>query len=155
MSRHVALSESESFVPIARSSRTPYDYQGCLQRSPATGANLIDDCSDWMSFHDALAHVEATQKCYQEAAIRLLQQAADSLEIRSRTVQGLPRWVVSGDKYYEDDGRDLQFYRKDVLKLWPEQQMEAAAPRRLREEHIQSQSTWPLMLSILVEFPKA
>jgi hypothetical protein len=93
---------------------------------------VIDECSDWMSFDDALAHVEATQKCYQEMAIRLLQQAADSLMIRSRTVESSPRWVVSGDKYYEDDGRDLQFCREDVLKLWREQKKEADAPRRSR-----------------------
>jgi hypothetical protein len=93
---------------------------------------VIDDCSDWMSFDDALAHVEATQNCYQELAIRLLQEAADSLKIRSRTVQGSPRWVVSGDKYYSDNGIDLQFCREDVLKHWPEQQKEAAAPRRSR-----------------------
>jgi hypothetical protein len=85
-----------------------------------------------MSFHDALAHVEATQKCYQELAIRLLQQAADNLKIRSRTIQGSPRWVVSGDNYYLDKGIDLQFCREDVLKHWPEQQKEAAAPRRSR-----------------------
>jgi hypothetical protein len=94
--------------------------------------NVIDDCSNWMSFHEALAHVEATQKCYQGLAIRLLQQAADNLKIRSRTVQGSPRWVVSGDKYYEDHGSNLQFCREDVLKHWPEKQKEAAAPRRSR-----------------------
>ncbi len=93
---------------------------------------MIDDCSDWMSFHDALAHVEATQKCYQALAIRLLQQAADNLKIRSRTFQGSPRWVVSGDKYYPDDGRDLQFCREDVLRLWPEQQKEVTASTRSR-----------------------
>jgi hypothetical protein len=93
---------------------------------------VIDDCSYWMSFDDALAHVEATQNCYQELAIRLLQEAADSLKIRSRTVQGSPRWVESGDKYYSDNGIDLQFRREDVLKHWPEQQKEAAAPRRSR-----------------------
>jgi hypothetical protein len=93
---------------------------------------VIDDCSDWMSFDDALAHVEATQNCYQELAIRLLQEAADSLKIRSRTVQGSPRWVESGDKYYSDNRIDLQFCREDVLKHWPEQQKEAAAPRPSR-----------------------
>jgi hypothetical protein len=93
---------------------------------------VIDDCSDWMSFDAALAHVEATQNCYEERAIRLLQEAADSLKISSRTVQGSPGWVVSGDKYYKDDGRDIQFCREDVLKLWPEQQKKAAAPRRSR-----------------------
>jgi hypothetical protein len=91
---------------------------------------MIDDCSDWMSFNDAIAHVEATQKCYEELAIKLLQRETDSQKIRSRTVQGVPRWVESGDKYYLDDGRDLQFCREDILRLWPEQQKEAAAPRR-------------------------
>ena len=93
---------------------------------------VIDDCSDWMSFDDALAHVEATQNCYRELAIRLLQRAADSLKIRSRTVQGSPRWVELGDKYHSDNGIDLQFRREDVLKHWPEQQKEVAAPRRSR-----------------------
>jgi len=96
------------------------------------GADVIDDCLDWMSFHDALAHVEATQKCYQELAIRLLQQATDGLKIRSRTVQSSPRWVESGAKVYLDNGTDLQFCREDVLELWPEQQKEAAVPRRSR-----------------------
>lgn len=59
-------------------------------------------------------------------------KAADSLKIRSRTVQGSPRWVVSGNRYYEDDGRDVEFCREDVLKHWPEQQKEAAAPGRSR-----------------------
>jgi hypothetical protein len=91
---------------------------------------VVDDCSDWMSFHDALAHVEATLNCYRGLAIRLLREAADSLKIRSRTVQGSPRWVVSGDKYYEDDGTDLQFRREDVLKFCQEQQKEAATAKR-------------------------
>lgn len=94
--------------------------------------NVIDDCSDWMSFHDAVAHVEARQQYYEDLAIRLLQQAADSRKIRTRTVQSSPRWVVSGNKYYEDNARDLQFCREDALKLWPEQQEEAAAPSRSR-----------------------
>jgi hypothetical protein len=93
---------------------------------------MIDDCSDWMSFNAALAHVEAAQKCYEALAIRLLRKAADSLKIRSRTVEGLPRWVVSGDKYFEDDGRELQFCRDDILRLWPAQRQEAAAPVRSR-----------------------
>jgi hypothetical protein len=93
---------------------------------------MIDDCSDWMSFNDAIAHVEATQKCYEEHAIKLLQRETDSLKIRSRTVQGAPRWAVSGDKYNLDDGRDLQFCREDILRLWPEQQKEAAARGRSR-----------------------
>jgi hypothetical protein len=91
---------------------------------------MIDDCSDWMSFNDTVAHIEATQKCYEELAIRSLKEAADSLKIRSRTVQVSPRWVEAGNIYYSDNGKDLQFRREDVLKLWPEQQKEAAAPRR-------------------------
>jgi hypothetical protein len=82
---------------------------------------VIDDCSDWMSFHDAVAHVEARQQCYEDLAIELLRQAAHGLKIRTRLVQSSPRWVLSGDKYYEDNARDLQFCREDVLKLWPEQ----------------------------------
>jgi hypothetical protein len=83
-----------------------------------------------MSFHDALAYVEARRQCYEDLAIDLLRQAAHDLKIRTRVVQSSPRWVVSGDKYYEDDGRDLQFCREDVLELWPQQQKEAAALRR-------------------------
>jgi hypothetical protein len=109
------------------------------------------DCSDWMSFNEALTHVEATQKCYEELAIRLLQQAADSLKIRSRAVQGSPRWVVSGDKYFADDGRDLQFCREDILTLWPEQRKEGAAPGRSRigsgaisvAVHLALEALWP------------
>jgi hypothetical protein len=103
-----------------------------LAVKPVRSVIVIDDCSDWMSFHDALAHVETTQKCYQELAIKLLLQATDNLKIRSRTFQGSPRWVVSGDKYYSDDGRDLQFCREDVLRLWPEQQNEVTASTRSR-----------------------
>jgi hypothetical protein len=81
-----------------------------------------------MSFHDAVAYVEARQQCYEDLAIDLLRQAAHDLKIRTRVVQSSPRWIKSGDKYYEDDGRDLQFCREDVLKRWPQQQKEAAAP---------------------------
>ena len=93
------------------------------------GADVIDNVSKWMSFHDTLAYVEATKE---DIAIRLLQQAAHDLKIGTRVVQSPPRWVVSGDKYCEDDGRDLQFCREDVLKLWPQQEKEAAAPSRSR-----------------------
>jgi hypothetical protein len=79
---------------------------------------VIDDSSKWMSFHDAVAYVEATQQCYEELAIELLRQATHSLKIRSQTVQSSPRWVKSGDKYYVDDGKDLEFCRKDVLEFW-------------------------------------
>ena len=81
---------------------------------------MIDNVSKWMSFHDTLKYVEATQKCFEDIAIRLLQQAARDLKIGTRDVQSSPQWVVSGDRYYEDDGRDLQFCREDVLKLWPQ-----------------------------------
>jgi len=94
---------------------------------------VIDDCSDWMSFHDALAHVEATQKCYEELASRLLKQAADSRKVKSRTFQGPPAWdILPGDIYIPNDGRDLQFCREDVLRLWPEQQKEVTASTRSR-----------------------
>jgi hypothetical protein len=83
---------------------------------------MIDDRSEWISFHDALAHVEATQKCYEALAIKLLQQAADGQKIRSRTILSSPKWVQSGAHFYSDDGTDLQFYREDVVKLWPDQQ---------------------------------
>ena len=96
------------------------------------GADVIDNVSKWMSFHDTLAYVEATKKCCEDIAIRLLQQAAHDLKIGTRVVQSSPQWVVSGDRYYEDDGRDLQFCREDVLKLWPQQEKEAAAPSRSR-----------------------
>jgi hypothetical protein len=82
---------------------------------------VIDDGSKWMSFHDAVAHVEATQKCYEDLAIRLLQQAADRQKIRTRTVQYSSPWIVSGDTWSENkDRRDVEFWRQDVLKLWPE-----------------------------------
>lgn len=96
------------------------------------GADVIDDCSEWISFHDALAHVEATQKCYEALAIRLLQQAADGQKIRSRTIQSSPKWVQSGAHFYSDDGTDLQFYREDVVKLWPDQQKQAVPLGRSR-----------------------
>jgi hypothetical protein len=96
---------------------------------PLNGADVIDDCSEWMSFHNALAHVEATQKCYEALAIRLLQQATDGQKIGSRTIQSSPKWVQSGAYFYSDDGPDLQFCREDVIKLWPEQQKQAAASR--------------------------
>jgi len=90
---------------------------------------MIDDCSDWMSFHDAVAYVEATQQCYENLAIELLRQAAHGLKIRTRTVQSSPRWVVSGSRYYPDDGIDLEFCREDVLKLWPKRQKDAPRSR--------------------------
>ena len=94
---------------------------------------MIDDCSDWMSFHDALAHVEATQKCYEELASRLLKQAADSRKVKSRTFQGPPAWdILPGGIFIPNDGRDIQFWREDVLRLWPKQQKETTASTRSR-----------------------
>lgn len=120
-------------VPIVRGNceKEP-DTVRLSQTSQFKGANVIDDCSDWMSFHDAIVHVEATQKCYEGLAIKLLQQAADTLEIRSRTVADSPAWVVSGDKRYLNDGKDLQFSREDVFKKWSERKDAATAKRRSR-----------------------
>jgi hypothetical protein len=90
------------------------------------GADVIDDVSKWMSFHDTVAYVEAMQKCYENLAIRLLQQAADSRKIRTRTVQSSSPWIVSGDTWSENkDRRDVEFWREDVLTLWPESQEDA------------------------------
>src|ERR1700752_4875464 len=133
--RHVAtcrLLESSTFAPIVRVNSDANNFRGACNEVRPRGANMINECSDWMSFNDAVAHVEATQKCYEELAIKLLQRETDSQKIRSRPVQGAPRWVVSGDKTYLDDGRDLQFCRADILRIWPEQQKEAAALGRSR-----------------------
>jgi hypothetical protein len=93
------------------------------------GADVIDDVSKWMSFDDTVAHVEATQKCYENLAIKLLQQAADSRKVRTRTVQCSSPWTVSGDIWSENkDRRDIEFWREDVLTLWPENQKDATRP---------------------------
>ena len=89
---------------------------------------MIDDSSKWVSFHNAVAYVEATQQCHEELAIELLRQATHSLKIRTRTVQSSLRWVISGDKRYLDDGKDLEFCHKDVLELWPTRQEVATRP---------------------------
>ena len=136
MSRHVACWRMYWSLSCSRRLRHQAEWHmigrdACSEVRPR-GADVIDDCSDWMSFHDALAHVEATQKCYEELAIKLLQQATYSLKIRSRTVQSAPRWVQAGDIVYSDNGKDLEFCREDLLKLWPEQQKGAATSRRPR-----------------------
>lgn len=74
---------------------------------------MTDDNSEWMSFHDAVAYVEEAQKCYEELAIRLLKQSVDRQEVASRTVDA-SGWIVSGDVYYPNNGKDLEFWREDV-----------------------------------------
>lgn len=132
MSRHVAYWSPSRSRRLRGQTRHHTIVRDACSEVRSGGVNVIDECSDWMSFHDAVAYVEARQQCYEDLAIELLRRAAHGLKIRTRLVQSSPRWVVSGDKYYEDDGRDLQFCREDVLKLWPEQQKQAAASGRSR-----------------------
>jgi len=92
---------------------------------------MIDDGSDWMSFHDAVAYVEATQKCYQQRAIDLLRLAANDLKLRTRTVDPPPGWreITPGSKSFcQNQDQDIEFWRKGVIKLWPERQEDATRP---------------------------
>jgi hypothetical protein len=93
---------------------------------------MIDKDSDWISLHAAVAHVEATQQCYREKAVELVQQAANNLKLRSRTVDSSPRWIVSDiagtQAYHSDGGKRVEVHRHDVLELWPESRRDATRP---------------------------
>jgi len=90
---------------------------------------MIDEGSDWISFGDAVAYVEATQQCHQEKAVELVRQAANNLKLRSRTVESSPRWiesVIAGVQVYHSDfGKGVEVCRQDLLELWPERQKDA------------------------------
>jgi hypothetical protein len=42
---------------------------------------MIDEDSDWISFHAAVAYVETTLQCHQEKAASLVRQAVNDLEL--------------------------------------------------------------------------
>jgi hypothetical protein len=90
---------------------------------------MIDEDTDWISLDAAVAHVEATQQCYREKAVALVQQAASNLKLRSRTVRSSPRRIVSDiageERYHSDGGKRVEVRRQDVLELWPESQKDA------------------------------
>jgi hypothetical protein len=98
---------------------------------------MIDEESDWISFEDAVTHVEATQQCYRGKAVELVRQAATDLKLGSRTVASSPRWiesVIAGAKVYHSDfGQRVEVFRQDVLTLWPERQKGAtrSAPAKI------------------------
>jgi hypothetical protein len=87
---------------------------------------MIDEDSDWISFEDAVAYVEATQQCHREKAVELVWQAASDLKLRSRTVESSPRWiesVIAGVKVYHSDcGQRVEVCRKDVVQFFLELQ---------------------------------
>jgi hypothetical protein len=94
---------------------------------------MTDEDSNWIRLDAAVAHVEAMQKCYREMAFDLVKQAVKNGNLRSRTVNSSPRWIVSknmagADRYYSDHGERVEVYRKDVLELWPEHQNDATRP---------------------------
>ena len=99
---------------------------------------MIDEDSDWISFEDAVAYVEATQQCYREKAVELVRQAAENLKLKSKTVNSSPRWIVSNiagqEIFHSDGGNRVEVCRQDVLKLWPERQKDAtrSAPAKIR-----------------------
>jgi|SRR5208282_2205942 len=98
---------------------------------------MIDEDSDWISFEDAVAYVEATQQCHREKAVELVRQPASDLKLRSRTVESSPRWiesVIAGVKVYHSDfGKRVEVCRQDLLELWPERQKGATrlAPAKI------------------------
>ena len=111
------------------SSRTRYDLSkdACREVRPG-GIDVIKESSDWLSFHDTLAYVEATLECHEGLAITSLQQAAEGRKIRTRTVRSSLRWVKSGDKYSSDDGNDIEFNRKDVIAFFAKAKNYASPP---------------------------
>jgi hypothetical protein len=97
---------------------------------------MIDEDSDWISFHAAVAYVEATLQCYHEKAASLVRQAANDLKLRSRTVDSSsPGWLEDRlGRIYSDGGQRNEVRRQDVLELWPERQKDATRPTSAKIE---------------------
>lgn len=91
---------------------------------------MVDEHPDWMELDEVVDLVEKTLKCYRQRAIGLVKEATDRLQIKSRTVQGPPRWIGSylgGRKIYHSDyGKRIELGREDVLRWLGEFQGESA-----------------------------
>ena len=90
---------------------------------------MIDTNSDWISLNDAATHVAERLPCYRDHAFELVLRAARDLRLKSRTINGPPRWIVSvvagEERFHSDSGARIEVCREDLLKLWPEHQKDA------------------------------
>jgi hypothetical protein len=101
---------------------------------------MVEDEGAWMLVHDVIDFVEKAQHCYRERAIRLVRDALDSGQVRSRTVEGAPMWLTSSlggsEIFYSDDGRRIEVLQEDVFRLWQEGKQPPGAqktvPKRAR-----------------------
>jgi hypothetical protein len=86
---------------------------------------MADDESDWMPYAAVITHVEATQHCHRERAVRLVREAIDGLRVKSRTVGDSPYYVESllpggVEIFFSSYGVGIEVWRGDVLREWPE-----------------------------------
>jgi hypothetical protein len=90
---------------------------------------MIDKESDWISLDTAVAYVEATLQCYHEKSVDLVRQAVNNLKVKSKTVNSLPRWIVSNiagqEIFHSDGGKRIEIWRKGLLELFPQRQNSA------------------------------
>lgn len=91
---------------------------------------MVDEHPDWMELDEVVDLVEKTLKCYRQRAIDLVKEAADRLQIKSRTVQGPPRlkgaYLGGKEILYSDYGKRIELGREDVLRWLGEFQGESA-----------------------------
>jgi|ERR1700688_3462328 len=119
---------------------------------------MTDDETDWMPYPAVIAHVEATQHCHRERAVRLVREAIDG-RVTSRTVSDSSYYTESqlpgGEEIiFSSYGVGIEMWREHVLREWPEHSDPPAAqpasdarrtrPRPIEEGVVQAiLDLWP------------
>jgi hypothetical protein len=103
----------------------------------AEGFNMVEDEGTWIDVYDVIKFVETTQHCYRKRAEKLVRDALDSGQARSRTVKGAPRWLkvtaYGGERYYPDLGPRTELLQEDVFRLWQEGKQPPPAQKTVPE----------------------
>jgi hypothetical protein len=114
---------------------------------------IHDQEQDWMLLYDVVDHVAGTQNCYRERAVKLVQDALDSLKVKSRTVdrpQALVRSFIRGSEiFHEPPGEVIEVWREDVLRLWPDVTDAQSAPPATQKSSERPKSLGPKMKGVL------
>ena len=111
---------------------------------------MIDEDSDWMSFHEAVTYVEVTLHCYRGMARQLLRKAVNNMKVKTRTPPS-PMWLVSviagQEVTHSDYGESVEVCRKDVVEFCLEFQRTAirSSPPKKRS------ALWNNITSAIVE----